>query len=63
MSMDKSERRVIALVITVAALGLVAFITWSVTANARDAHARQWGAHCVCSQQTCFQAPDGGWQQ
>jgi hypothetical protein len=24
---------------------------------------RSRSPHCVCSQQTCFQAPDGGWRE
>jgi len=63
MSLDNGERTFVAIMLPLIVIALASLITWGVISSNRMDHARRWGAHCVCSQQTCFQAPDGGWRQ
>ena len=55
-----TEKVVIAIVVILSVVGLVLGL-WKAL-NYVDTH-RKWDPHCVCSQQTCFPAPDGGWRK
>lgn len=58
-----SERTFGVIVTVVIIVFLVALGVTCWWLNARDTHRTMWSPHCVCSQQTCFPPPDGGWRQ